>query len=102
MKTIILTMALLTPLSLTAAENDKYIGTCFAYMMQNQYGDGARAVARMTTDLEAAQHYVVTGLRKKVDTAEAAVACSKLGIDVRRYKLVPLVTATQKESNGPR
>lgn len=97
MKTIIAITAILMPLSLPAAEADQNIGTCFAYMVQNQFGDGARLVARKTTDLEAAQYYVLSALRSKVDTAEAMIACKKLGIDMRNYKRSPVITATQKE-----
>jgi hypothetical protein len=96
-KTMIIAAALVVSTAILAAESDQYIGTCFAYMMQNQHGDGARAVARMTTDLEAAQHYVIAGLRKKVDVADAAAACMKLGISLRNYKPSPVLTATQKD-----
>jgi len=103
MKTMVMltAVALLFPLSLPAAENDQNVGTCFAYMMQNQNSDGARAVARMTTDLEAAQHYVMSALRTKVDTADGVAACRKLGIEPRRYRIInPPVITTQKEERN--
>jgi len=98
MKTIIIASVLgALPLALPAAESDQSVGTCFAYMIQNGYGNGARIVARKTTDLEAAQYYVLTALRSKVTTSDGVASCTKLGIDMRPYKPVPVMTATQKE-----
>jgi hypothetical protein len=99
MKHILLATTLgLVSLNILAVESDEHVGTCFVYMMQNQYGNGARIVAKKTTDLEAAHHYVMSALRSKVSVADGVAACTKLNIDMRNYKPVPIVTiTTQKE-----
>ena len=97
MKTMIVAAALvIMPMALLAAESDQHVGTCFAYMMQNNFSDGARTVARMTTDLEAAQHYVMSALRSRVTVSDGVANCTRLGIDMRRYKPVTIIT-TKKE-----
>jgi hypothetical protein len=97
MKTMIVAAALvIMPIALLAAESDEHVGTCFAYMMQNNFSDGARTVARMTTDLEAAQHYVMSALRSKVTVADGVAHCTKLGINMSRYK-PPAIITTKKE-----
>jgi len=93
MKTIMLTAALLSPLSLPAAEADLNIATCFTYMMQTHRPEGAKLVARKVTDLDAVQHYFIAALRSKVSTAEGDAACIKIGVNPRKYQVI----TTQKD-----
>lgn len=98
MKTVLALTALgLLPLSIPAAERDQNIATCYVYMQQTKRADGARAVARLTTDLEAVQYYLMSAFERKVNTVDATVACHKLGVDIDRYAPRASYTSTQKE-----
>ena len=88
MKTLMLTAAILSPLSVPAAEADLNIATCFTYKMQSKRHEGAKAVARKVTDLDAVQHYFITALRSKVDPADGNTACLKIGVDPRKYSIL--------------
>lgn len=83
----------LSSLDLFAAEADLNIATCFTYMMQTHRHDGAKVVARKVTDLDAVQHYFISALRSKVNPADGNVACLKIGVDPKNYRIL----TTQKD-----